>query len=160
MKKIIIGLFVLTMLATVSFGKSSFIDTVPKEILLSKESIQQGDFKKAIMEIENGDTKNFKLSVTIADTDSNIQELEYVFLDDNYQYIIDKETYNSLSNLERSTLSPKTFRKMIFEQNGTFEFAFENKSNKFYIGVIYKVKQGKKEDELNKIFFIDLDLNK
>jgi len=49
---------------------------------------------------------------------------------------------------------------MIFEQNGTFEFAFENNSNKFYIGVIYKVKQGKKEDELNKIFFIDLDLNK
>ena len=101
MKKIIIGLFVLTMLATVSFGKSSFIDTVPKEILLSKESIQQGDFKKAIMEIENGDTKNFKLSVTIADTDSNIQELEYVFLDDNYQYIIDKEILYLLKHLEK-----------------------------------------------------------
>ena len=108
------------------------------------------------MEINNGTVKNFKLSITIADTESNIEGLEFVFLDDNYQYIIDKETYNSLSNLERSTLSPKTFRKMIFEQNGTFEFAFENNSNKFYIGVIYKLKQGKKDD-LNKIFFVDLE---
>ena len=156
MKKIIIGVFAVMTICTLNFGKSSFIDTVPKEIIISKESIQQGDFKKEIMEINNGTVKNFKLSITIADTESNIEGLEFVFLDDNYQYIIDKETYNSLSNLERSTLSPKTFRKMIFEQNGTFEFAFENNSNKFYIGVIYKLKQGKKDD-LNKIFFVDLE---
>ena len=80
MKKIIIGLFVLTILATVSFGKSSFIDTVPKEIIISKESIQQGDFKKEIMEINNRTVKNFKLSITIADTESNIEGLEFVFI--------------------------------------------------------------------------------
>ena len=159
MKKIIIGLFVLTILATVSFGKSSFIDTVAKEIIISKESIQQGDFKKEIMEINNGTAKNFKLSITIADTDSNIEGLEFVFLDDNFKFIIDKDTYDSLSDIERSSLSDKTFRKLIFEQNGSYDFEFQSNSNKFYIGVIYKIKSGK-TDDLNKIFFINLDLNK
>ena len=146
-------------ICTLNFGKSSFIDTVPQEIIISKESIQQGDFKKEIMEINNGTVKNFKLSITIADTESNIEGLEFVFLDDNFKFIIDKDTYDSLSNLERSSLSDKTFRKMIFEQNGSYDFEFQSNSNKFYIGVIYKIKSGK-TDDLNKIFFINLDLNK
>ena len=146
-------------ICTLNFGKSSFIDTVPQEILISKVSIQQGDFKKEIMEINNGTVKNFKLSITIADTESNIEGLEFVFLDDNFKFIIDKDTYDSLSNLERSSLSDKTFRKMIFEQNGSYDFEFQSNSNKFYIGVIYKIKSGK-TDDLNKIFFINLDLNK
>ena len=146
-------------ICTLNFGKSSFIDTVPQEILISKESIQQGDFKKEIMEINNGTVKNFKLSITIADTESNIEGLEFVFLDDNFKFIIDKETYDSLSNLERSSLSDQTFRKMIFEQNGSYDFEFQSNSNKFYISVIYKIKSGK-TDDLNKIFFINLDLNK
>ena len=159
MKKIIIGLFVLTMLSTVSFGKSSFIDTVPKEILISKESIQQGDFKKEIMEINNGTAKNFKLSVTIADTDSNIEGLEFVFLDDNFKFIIDKDIYQTLSDIERSSLSDKTFRKLIFEQNGSYDFEFQSTSYKFYVGVIYKIKSGK-TDDLSKVFFVNLDLIK
>lgn len=142
-------------ICTLNFGKSSFIDTVPQEILISKESIQQGDFKKEIMEINNGTVKNFKLSITIADTESNIEGLEFVFLDDNFKFIIDKDTYDSLSNLERSSLSDKTFRKMIFEQNGSYDFDFQSTSDKFYVGVIYKIKSGK-TDDLKKVFFIDL----
>ena len=111
------------------------------------------------MEINNGTAKNFKLSITIADTDSNIEGLEFVFLDDNFKFIIDKDTYDSLSDIERSSLSDKTFRKLIFEQNGSYDFEFQSNSNKFYIGVIYKIKSGK-TDDLNKIFFINLDLNK
>ena len=107
------------------------------------------------MEINNGTVKNFKLSITIADTESNIEGLEFVFLDDNFKFIIDKDTYDSLSNLERSSLSDKTFRKMIFEQNGSYDFDFQSTSDKFYVGVIYKIKSGK-TDDLKKVFFIDL----
>ena len=162
MKKIIISILVVAMCSSLSFGKSEsegkkkLINSIPKELVISKEkSTQEEDFQKEIIEIHNADIKNFKLSVTIADTDSNIEGLEFVFLDDEMKFVVDKTTYDSLTELERSSLSNKVFAKKTFEQNGSTEFEFKSESKLFYIGIIYKTTDGKQAD-LSKLFHVEL----
>ena len=162
MKKIIISIFAVTICSSVSFGKSEsegkkkLINSIPKELVISKEkSTQEEDFQKKIIEIHNADIKNFKLAVTIADTDSNIEGLEFVFLDDEMKFVVDKTTYDSLTELERSSLSNKVFAKKTFEQNGSTEFEFKSESKLFYIGIIYKTTDGKQAD-LSKLFHVEL----
>ena len=162
MKKIIISIFAVTICSSVSFwkseseGKKKLINSIPKELVISKEkSTQEEDFQKEIIEIHNADIKNFKLAVTIADTDSNIEGLEFVFLDDEMKFVVDKTTYDSLTELERSSLSNKVFAKKTFEQNGSTEFEFKSESKLFYIGIIYKTTDGKQAD-LSKLFHVEL----
>ena len=161
MKKIIISILAVAMCSSLSFGKSEsegkkkLINSIPKELVISKESTQEEDFQKEIIEIHNADIKNFKLSVTIADTDSNIEGLEFVFLDDEMKFVVDKTTYDSLTELERSSLSNKVFAKKTFEQNGSTEFEFKSESKLFYIGIIYKTTDGKQAD-LSKLFHVEL----
>lgn len=93
--------------------------------------------------------------MTIADTDSNIEGLEFVFLDDEMKFVVDKTTYDSLTELERSSLSNKVFAKKTFEQNGSTEFEFKSESKLFYIGIIYKTTDGKQAD-LSKLFHVEL----
>jgi hypothetical protein len=160
MKKIIISVLAVIMCSSLSFGRSEsegkkkLISSIPKELIIAKESTQE-DFQKEILEIHNADAKDFKVSVTIADTDSNIEGLEYVFLDDSMKFIVDKKTYDSLTELERSSLSSKIFAKKIFEQNGSSEFNFISDSKLFYIGIIYRTTDGKQAD-LSKLFHVEL----
>ena len=160
MKKIIISVLAVIMCSSLSFGRSEsegkkkLISSIPKELIIAKESTQE-DFQKEILEIHNADAKDFKVSVTIADTDSNIEGLEYVFLDDSMKFIVDKKTYDSLTELERSSLSNKVFAKKTFEQNGTSEFQFTSDSKLFYIGIIYKTTDGGSTD-LSKLFHVEL----
>ena len=128
MKKIIIGVFVLTMLATVSFGKSSFIDTVPKEIIISKESIQQGDFKKEIMEINNGTVKNFKLSITIADNERIIIVKNEDIL--NHKVIFDLDDPR-ISKIEIFVLSKEILNDLnikLYAYHNNKEYIIDNKN--------------------------------
>ena len=161
MKKIIISILAVIMCSSLSFGKSKseekkkLINSIPKELIITKEKSTQEDFQKEILEIHNEDIKEFTLAVTIADTDSNIEGLEFVFLDDEMKFIVDRETYASLTELERSSLSNKTFAQKIFEQNGTSEFQFTSNSKLFYIGIIYKTTDGKQAD-LSKLFHVEL----
>lgn len=163
MKKIIISILAIAMCSSLSFGrpeseegKKKVINSIPKELVISKEkSTQEEDFQKEIIEIHNADIKDFKLAVTIADTDSNIEGLEFVFLDDEMKFIVDRETYASLTELERSSLSNKTFAQKIFEQNGNSEFQFTSNSKLFYIGIIYRTTDGKQAD-LSKLFHVEL----
>ena len=160
MKKIIISILAVAMCSSLSFGKSEsegkkkLINSISPKMIISKESTQE-DFQKEILEIHNADIKDFKLAVTIADIDSNIEGLEFVFLDDEMKFIVDRETYASLTELERSSLSNKTFAQKIFEQNGTSEFQFTSNSKLFYIGIIYKTTDGKQAD-LSKLFHVEL----
>lgn len=160
MKKIIISVLAVIMCSSLSFGRSEsegkkkLISSIPKELIIAKESTQE-DFQKEILEIHNADAKDFKVSVTIADTDSNIEGLEYVFLDDSMKFIVDKKTYDSLTELERSSLSNKVFAKKTFEQNGTSEFQFTSDSKLFYIGIIYRTTDGGSTD-LSKLFHVEL----
>lgn len=160
MKKIIISVLAVIMCSSLSFGRSEsegkkkLISSIPKELIIAKESTQE-DFQKEILEIHNADAKDFKVSVTIADTDSNIEGLEYVFLDDSMKFIVDKKTYDSLTELERSSLSNKVFAKKTFEQNGSSEFNFISDSKLFYIGIIYRTTDGKQAD-LSKLFHVEL----
>ena len=160
MKKIIISILAVAMCSSLSFGKSEsegkkkLINSISPKMIISKETTQE-DFQKEILEIHNADAKDFKVSVTIADTDSNIEGLEYVFLDDSMKFIVDKKTYDSLTELERSSLSNKVFAKKTFEQNGTSEFQFTSDSKLFYIGIIYRTTDGKQAD-LSKLFHVEL----
>lgn len=160
MKKIIISILAVIMCSSLSFGKSKseekkkLINSIPKKLIITKESTQE-DFQKEILEIHNGDIKEFTLAVTIADTDSNIEGLEFVFLDDEMKFVVDRKTYNSLTELERSSLSNKIFAQKIFEENGTFEFSFQSDAKLFYIGIIYRTTDGKQTD-LSKLFHVEL----
>lgn len=161
MKKIIISILAVTMCSSLSFGKSKIegkkklINSIPKELIITKEKSTQEDFQKEILEIHNEDIKEFTLAVTIADTDSNIEGLEFVFLDDKMKFVVDRKTYNSLTELERSSLSNKIFAQKIFEENGTFEFSFQSDAKLFYIGIIYRTTDGKQTD-LSKLFHVEL----
>lgn len=160
MKKIIISILAITMCSSLSFGKSKIegkkklINSIPKKLIITKKSTQE-DFQKEILEIHNEDIKEFTLAVTIADTDSNIEGLKFVFLDDEMKFVVDKTTYNSLTELERSSLSNKIFAQKIFEENGTFEFSFQSDAKLFYIGIIYRTTDGKQTD-LSKLFHVEL----
>lgn len=161
MKKIIISILAVTMCSSLSFrkskieGKKKLINSIPKELIITKEKSTQEDFQKEILEIHNEDIKEFTLAVTIADTDSNIEGLEFVFLDDEMKFVVDRKTYNSLTELERSSLSNKIFAQKIFEENGTFEFSFQSDAKLFYIGIIYRTTDGKQTD-LSKLFHVEL----
>ena len=161
MKKIIISILAITMCSSLSFGKSKIegkkklINSIPKELVISKEKSTQEDFQKEILEIHNEDINEFTLAVTIADTDSNIEGLEFVFLDDEMKFVVDRKTYDSLTELERSSLSNKIFAQKIFEENGTFEFSFQSDAKLFYIGIIYRTTDGKQTD-LSKLFHVEL----
>lgn len=160
MKKIIISVLAIMACTSLSFGsgsegKKKVINSIPKEMIISKEKTTQEDLQKEIIEIHNADVKEFKLAVTIADTDSNIEGLEFVFLDDEMKFVVDKTTYDSLTELERSSLSNKVFAKKTFEQNGSTEFEFKSESKSFYIGIIYKTTDGKQAD-LSKLFHVEL----
>lgn len=161
MKKIIISILAVTMCSSLSFGKSKIegkkklINSIPKELIITKEKSTQEDFQKEILEIHNEDIKEFTLAVTIADTDSNIEGLEFVFLNDEMKFVVDRKTYNSLTELERSSLSNKIFAQKIFEENGTFEFSFQSDAKLFYIGIIYRTTDGKQTD-LSKLFHVEL----
>ena len=160
MKKIIISILAITMCSSLSFGKSKIegkkklINSIPKKLIITKESTQEY-FQKEILEIHNTDIEKFTLAVTIADTDSNIEGLEFVFLDDKMKFVVDKTTYNFLNELERSSLSNKIFAQKIFEENGTFEFSFQSDAKLFYIGIIYRTTDGKQTD-LSKLFHVEL----
>lgn len=159
MKKIITGVFVLGLLSTLSFGKSQnggekkLVNSIPKNSIISKET--NINYQTELIEIHNADTRNFKVSVTIADTSSNIERLEFVFLDDSMKFVVEEKTFHSLTELERSSLSAKTFAKKTFEQNGTSEFELKSDSKLFYIGIIYKTIDGQEAD-LDKIFHVEL----
>ena len=161
MKKIIISILAVIMCSSLSFGKSKseekkkLINSIPKELIITKEKSTQEDFQKEILEIHNEDIKEFTLAVTIADTDINIEGLEFVFLDDEMKFVVDRKTYNSLTELERSSLSNKIFAQKIFEENGTFEFSFQSDAKLFYIGIIYRTTDGKQTD-LSKLFHVEL----
>ena len=160
MKKIIISILAVAMCSSLSFGKSEsegkkkLINSISPKMIISKESTQE-DFQKEILEIHNADIKNFRVTVTIADVNSNVEGLEFVFLDDEMKFVVDKETYDSLTELERSTLSNKIFAQKTFEQNGSTEFKFTSDSKLFYIGIIYRTPDGKQAD-LSKLFHVEL----
>lgn len=160
MKKIIIGVFVLGLLSTLSFGKSQnmgekkLVNSLPKEAIISKD-MNDYNYETELIEIHNADIRNFKVNVTIADTSSNIERLEFVFLDDSLKYVVEEEIFNSLTELERSSLSAKTFAKKISVENGSSEFELKSDSKLFYIGIIYKTIDGQEAD-LDKIFHVEL----
>ena len=136
MKKIIISILAITMCSSLSFGKSKIegkkklINSIPKKLIITKESTQEY-FQKEILEIHNTDIEKFTLAVTIADTDSNIEGLEFIFLDDEMKFVVDKTTYNSLTELERSSLSNKIFAQKFLRKMVPLSSAFSQMQSYF-----------------------------
>ena len=64
------------------FESRKMWEEIPKEIVITKNS----EIKKEILEISNYSKNNFQITVTIPDTDTGIEALQYFFLDDNYKY--------------------------------------------------------------------------
>ena len=63
------------------FESRKMWEEIPKEIVITKNS----EIKKEILEISNYSKKKFKVTITIPDTDTGIEYLQYFFLDDNYK---------------------------------------------------------------------------
>lgn len=125
---------------------------IPKEILITKNS----EIKKEILEISNYSKKEFKVTITIPDTDTGIEELTYVFLDSSYKVATSENIFNSLSELERQNFSNSLFVESIFEENDSITYSLKGNNSICYLGVIYKMKN-KKIDSIGEILNITFE---
>lgn len=135
------------------FESRKMWEEIPKEIVITKNS----EIKKEILEISNYSKKEFKVTITIPDTDTGIEALQYFFLDDNYKYATTSNIFNSLTPIEQEAFSNSLFIEKIFEQNGSSTYRVKNLRSLLYIGVVYKMKDNKQINSIGEILDITFE---
>lgn len=159
MKKILILILLISSITTIAktSNKNDFImENIPDEIKINKNQNNE-EFEKEIIEIPNP-SKNgkFKITVTFPDKEMELEYVDYVFMDNDFNFATTEDSYNSLTNLERGRLSSRVFIEPIFEQNGSIEYKVKTSDDKVLIGFIYKVKKNHFINSITDIIYIDV----
>ena len=160
MKKILILILLISSITTIAktSTKNDFImESIPDEIKINKNQNNE-EFEKEIIEIPNP-SKNgeFRITVTFPDKEMELEYVDYVFMDNDFNFATTEDSYNSLTNLERGRLSSKVFIEPVLEQNGSIEYKVKTHDNKVLIGFIYKVKPNYYINSVSDIIFIDVE---
>ena len=94
MKKFLILILLISSITTISNAKTStknnfIIENIPNEIKINKNQNNQ-EFEKEIVEIVNP-SKNgeFKITVTFPDKETELEYVDYVFLDSDFNFVKD-----------------------------------------------------------------------
>lgn len=160
MKKILILILLISSI-TIANAKTSnkndfIMESIPDEIKINKN--QNNEFEKEIIEIPNP-TKNeeFKITITMPDKETALEYVDYIFMDNNFNFGTSENLFNSLTPLERGRLSNKLFIEPIFEQNGSVEYKIKTSEDKVLIGFIYKVKKNHFVNSITDVIFIDVE---
>lgn len=159
MKKILILILLISSITTIAktSTKNDFImESIPDEIKINKNQNNE-EFEKEIIEIPNP-TKNeeFKITITMPDKETALEYVDYIFMDNNFNFGTSENLFNSLTPLERGRLSNKLFIEPIFEQNGSIEYKIKTSEDKVLIGFIYKVKKNHFINSITDIIYIDV----
>lgn len=159
MKKILILILLISSITTIAKTntKNDFImESIPDEIKINKNQNNE-EFEKEIIEIPNP-TKNeeFKITITMPDKETALEYVDYIFMDNNFNFGTSENLFNSLTPLERGRLSNKLFIEPIFEQNGSIEYKIKTSEDKVLIGFIYKVKKNHFINSITDIIYIDV----
>lgn len=159
MKKILILILLISSI-TIANAKTSnkndfIMESIPDEIKINKN--QNNEFEKEIIEIPNP-TKNeeFKITITMPDKETALEYVDYIFMDNNFNFGTSENLFNSLTPLERGRLSNKLFIEPIFEQNGSVEYKIKTSEDKVLIGFIYKVKKNHFVNSITDVIYIDV----
>ncbi|MBF0990138.1 MAG: hypothetical protein HXK70_05245 [Clostridiales bacterium] len=160
MKKILILILLISSITTIAktSTKNDFImESIPDEIKINKNQNNE-EFEKEIIEIPNP-SKNgeFRITVTFPDKEMELEYVDYVFMDNDFNFATTEDSYNSLTNLERGRLSSRVFVEPVLEQNGSIEYKVKTHDNKVLIGFIYKVKPNYYINSVSDIIFIDVE---
>ena len=160
MKKILILILLISSITTIAktSTKIDFImESIPDEIKINKNQNNE-EFEKEIIEIPNP-SKNgeFRITVTFPDKEMELEYVDYVFMDNDFNFATTEDSYNSLTNLERGRLSSRVFVEPVLEQNGSIEYKVKTYDNKVLIGFIYKVKPNYYINSVSDIIFIDVE---
>jgi hypothetical protein len=162
MKKFLIVILLISSITTISNAKTStknnfIIENIPNEIKINKNQNNQ-EFEKEIVEIVNP-SKNgeFKITVTFPDKETELEYVDYVFLDSDFNFVTTEDSYNYLTTLERAKLSSKVFVEPVLEQNGSIEYKIKTSDDKVLIGFIYKIKKNHFINSVTDVLFIDVE---
>ena len=160
MKKILILILLISSI-TIANAKTSnkndfIMESIPDEIKINKN--QNNEFEKEIIEIPNP-TKNeeFKITITMPDKETALEYVDYIFMDNNFNFGTSENLFNSLTPLERGRLSNKLFIEPIFEENGSIEYKIKTSEDKVLIGFIYKVKKNHFVNSITDVIFIEVE---
>ena len=91
------------------------------------------------------------------DKETALEYVDYIFMDNNFNFGTSENLFNSLTPLERGRLSNKLFIEPIFEQNGSVEYKIKTSEDKVLIGFIYKVKKNHFVNSVTDVIFIDVE---
>ena len=161
MKKLFILILLISGITIANAKKSNkndfIMENIPDEIKINKNQNNE-EFEKEIIEIPNP-SKNgeFKITVTFPDKEMELEYVDYVFMDNDFNFATTEDSYNSLTNLERGRLSSRVFIEPVFEQNGSIEYKVKTSDDKVLIGFIYKVKKNHFINSVSDIIFIDVE---
>lgn len=162
MKKILILILLISSITTIgnAKSKSNFImENVPNEIKIDKNiGTNNEEFEKEIIVVPNPEgKKEFKISITFPDKETELEYVDYIFMDEEFNFVTTEDSYNSLTNLERGKLSSKVFVEPVLEQNGSIEYKVKTSDDKVLIGFIYKVKKNHFINSVTDVIFIDVE---
>ena len=157
-------LFILTLLiSSITIAKTSskndfIMENIPDEIKINKNQNQNNEeFEKEIIEIPNANkNEEFKITITMPDKETALEYVDYIFMDNNFNFGTSENLFNSLTPLERGRLSDKLFIEPVFEQNGSIEYKIKTSEDKVLIGFIYKVKKNHFINSITDIIYIDV----
>lgn len=157
-------LFILTLLiSSITIPKTSskndfIMENIPDEIKINQNQNQNNEeFEKEIIEIPNPNkNEEFKITITMPDKEMALEYVDYIFMDNNFNFGTSENLFNSLTPLERGRLSDKLFIEPVFEQNGSIEYKIKTSEDKVLIGFIYKVKKNHFINSITDIIYIDV----
>ena len=161
MKKLFILILLISSITIANAKKSSksdfIMENIPDEIKINKKQNNE-EFEKEIIEIPTP-TKNgeFKITITMPDKETEIEYMDYIFMDNDFNFGTSENLFNSLTPLERGRLSNKLFIEPVFEQNGSIEYKVKTSDDKVLIGFIYKVKKNHFINSISDVIFIDVE---
>lgn len=160
MKKILILILLISSITTIAktSTKNDFImESIPDEIKINKNQKNE-EFEKEIIEIPNP-SKNgeFRITITFPDKEMELEYVDYVFMDNDFNFATTEDSYNSLTNLERGRLSSRVFVEPVLEQNGSIEYKVKTSDDKILIGFIYKIKKNHFINSVTDVIFIDVE---
>lgn len=155
-------LFILILLiSSITIAKTStkndfIMESIPDEIKINKNQNNE-EFEKEIIEIPNPNkNEEFKITITMPDKETALEYVDYIFMDNNFNFGTSENLFNSLTPLERGRLSDKLFIEPVFEQNGSIEYKIKTSEDKVLIGFIYKVKKNHFINSITDIIYIDV----
>ena len=155
-------LFILILLiSSITIAKTStkndfIMESIPDEIKINKNQNNE-EFEKEIIEIPNPNkNEEFKITITMPDKETALEYVDYIFMDNNFNFGTSENLFNSLTPLERGRLSDKLFIEPVFEQNGSIEYKIKTSEDKVLIGFIYKVKKDHFINSITDIIYIDV----